>query len=394
MKPAARQRPSIPVEVGQERAPAPRVTATAASRERPRARLLSLDAFRGLTILGMLLVNNTALDTATPAQLSHAPWDGGVHFADLVFPWFLLIVGVAIPYSAASQRTRALPSWRRHLKILGRAGSLVLLGCLVSSSSAGRPVFYLGVLQLIGLAYLVGALLYRLPTAARLTAVGVLLVGHWAALRFVPVPGLGVGVFREQANLVQYLNDLYLRPLHLQGIISVIPTAALVLIGTAVGDLFRRDEVSPAQRFAYLVAGGSALALTGWLWSFDLPFNKPLWTSSYILLTAGLGCIALAGTYAVADILGWSASMYPLVVPGTNAIFAYVMPILAKVYILQGWHLPMPGGEAITLQQAYLNALIQVAGRIGGGSLYTVSFIAFWWLVLAYMHRRRVFLRV
>ena len=116
-------------------------------------RLLSLDAFRGLTIAGMLLVNNIALDSRTPAQLTHAPWNGGVRFADVIFPWFLLIVGVAVSYSAASAKKKELSFWRVDLKILGRVLALVFLGCLIDSSLAKRPVFDLNVLQLIGLAY-------------------------------------------------------------------------------------------------------------------------------------------------------------------------------------------------------------------------------------------------
>src|SRR5206468_3937629 len=106
-----------------ERPAAPRRSARPDPGGPPR-RLTSLDAFRGLAILGMLLVNNAALDTATPSPLTHAPWNGGVHFADLVYPWFLLIVGVAIPFSAAASRARGIPTWKYDLKILGRAVAL------------------------------------------------------------------------------------------------------------------------------------------------------------------------------------------------------------------------------------------------------------------------------
>lgn len=388
------------LDVGQEQAPAlqPRLgsetQARTAPKQTPRLRLVSLDAFRGFVILGMLLVNNVALDTATPPQLTHAQWNQGLHFADLVFPWFLLIVGVAIPYSLASQKAKGVPSWRIASRVLWRAVLLVLLGLLVDSSIAKKPVLGLGVLQLIGLAYLVGAALYWLPPKARLPVAALLLFSHWAALRLLIVPGMEPGVLAENANLVQHLNDLYLRPLHLNGIISVIPTAALVLIGTAVGDLLRREQTSPARRLEYLATAGVGLAAAGWLWSLDIHFSKAVWTASYIVYTAGLGCIVLASLYLVADVLGWRRLVYPLVVPGTNAIFAYVAPILAKVYILQSWALPSAGSASLPLQQAYLNALIRDAGRVAGGWLYTVTYILFWWLVLAWMHHRKILLRV
>src|SRR5437773_1550708 len=141
-----------------------------------------------MAILGMLLVNNIALDTATPRPLTHAPWNGGLYFADLVFPWFLLIVGVAIPFSAASARAKGVPSWRYDLKILTRVVTLFLLGCLIDSSTYRYPTFDLGVLQLIGLSYLMAALLYDLPLFRRLLVAAALLTTHWAAIRFLPIP--------------------------------------------------------------------------------------------------------------------------------------------------------------------------------------------------------------
>jgi len=184
-----------------------------------RGRLHSLDAFRGLALLGMLLVNNAALDTATPTQMTHAAWNGGLHLADLVFPWFLLAVGVAIPYARAAQKARGAAWWRLGAKVLSRSAALIALGWLVDSSLAHRPLLGLGVLQLIGLAYLFASLLYGLPLTGRLAAASALLAGHWALLHFLPVPGRGAGVVLEKANVVFYLNEVYLRPLHLQGLI-------------------------------------------------------------------------------------------------------------------------------------------------------------------------------
>ncbi len=387
--------PPVPATEARELSSLPQAEgATRASAQAKQPRLASLDAFRGLTILGMLLVNNVALDTATPVQLGHAAWNQGVHFADLVFPWFLLIVGIAIPYSFASQKAKGVSRVRIAGRVLSRAIALLVLGMLVDSSVAHRPVLGLGVLQLIGLAYLVGAALYPLPAAARLPIAVVLLAGHWAALRFVIVPGLEPGAISERANLVQHLNEIYLRPLHLSGIISVIPTTALVLVGASIGDLLRRDDLAAIRRLAYLFAASIGLTLAGWLWSLDIPFSKSIWTASYILYTAGLGCAVLAALYLTADVIGLRWLVYPLVVPGSNAIFAYVAPILVKVYILQGWTLPARAGGSVTIQQAYLDTLVREYGRIAGGWLYTMSYILLWWLILAWMYAKRILLRL
>jgi len=362
--------------------------------EQPQERLGALDAFRGFTILGMLLVNNAALDIQTPVQLTHAPWNGGVRFADMVFPWFLLIVGVAIPYAVAAHENRGQPLWKYDLRVFGRAATLLLLGCLIDSSLAKRPVFDLGVLQLIGLAYLAAALLYELSARRRLILAAGLLVSHWAIIRFLPVPGVGAGVFTESQNIINHLNQVYLQALNLRGLVSVVPTSALVLIGTVLGDVLRREAFTVMQKVGHLVAGGVILIVLGWIWSLDLPFNKPVWTASYILYAAGWGSLVLGLFYLLIDVNGWHAWAFPLVVPGVNAIFAYVAPIIVKVHILAEWNWRMPDGTLLPLQQAFMNLCFAHFGRVPGGWLYTVSYIVFWWLILFWMYRKRVFLRV
>jgi predicted acyltransferase len=360
----------------------------------PGARLLSLDAFRGLTILGMLLVNNIALDAETPAHLTHANWSGRVHFADMVFPWFLFIVGVAVPYAAASHRKKGLPPWHYGLRVLGRAATLFLLGCFLDSTIAHRPVLGLGVLQLIGLTYLMAAMLVSLPIPARAALAAGLLLAHWSLIRFAPVPGVGAGQFTEEANVIRYLNETYLAPLNLKGLLSVIPATALALIGTMVGDLLRRGGAPARWKVAVLIAGGVILVLLGLAWSLHLPMNKPLWTASYILYTAGWGAAALGSLYGLIDVAGLRAWALPLIVPGTNAIVAYVAPILVKVNVLQAWTWTMPDGSHLPLQQALQHGCYVYAGRVAGGWLYTLAYISLWWLILFVLYRKRIFLRV
>ena len=360
-------------------------------------RLVSLDAFRGLTTAGMLLVNNIALDERTPAQLMHAPWNGGLRFADLIFPWFLLIVGVALPFSAAGARRKGAGGWRYGLRALGRVLALVFLGCLIDSSLLKRPVFDLNVLQLIGLAYGAGALLSVLPVWLRLPVALGLLSGHAAVLQHFPVPGLGRGAFREEANAIWYLNRTYLDRLHLSGLVSVVPTAALVLIGTVFGDILRRERWKPVEKVIVLLAFSGLLAAGGWAWHFSLPYNKPVWTASYILLTAGLGGGVLTLLYALIDASGWKWPAwlaFPFVVYGSNAIAAYVGPILIKVFILRVWTWPMPNGTRETLEQAWLHLAIMHYGPYRGGWAYTLGYLFVVWLALLEMRRRKLFLRV
>lgn len=355
--------------------------------QRTSSRLLALDALRGLTVLLMLLVNNMAIGDATPEQLMHAPF-GGVSLADLVFPWFLFCMGASIPPSAASFARKELPPGRYYIRVLSRSALLFGLGLFLTSSLAHAPVWALDVLQLIALAYLAAALLCRLApqVGALLLMAGVLLVGYWAAIRFVPVPGVGPGIFEEDRNLLLYLNHTYLEPLGLRGLLSVVPTAALALLGAAVSQTLLRKGL----RDPLLLLGLGGLEVSaGYAWSLDLPFSKAYWTPPYILLSAGLATLLLTGFYLLLDRKGWHFAAWPLTIPGSNALLAYLAPILLKVWVLQDWKL----GQQ-SLQQAWLAWLVERWGTVGGGWLYTLAYILSWWLVLAWLYRKRIFLRV
>lgn len=143
-----------------------------------------------------------------------------------------------------------------------------------------------------------------------------------------------------------------------------------------------------------MLAGGLVLVAIGWLWNLDRPFNKPVWTASYILFAAGWGSVVLAVFYLLVDVNGWRAWAFPLVVFGANAIMAYVVPILVKVHILQEWTWTMPDGSRFDLGTAFMNVCFVHAGRHWGGWVYTGSYILFWWLILFQMYGKQVFLRV
>lgn len=357
-------------------------------------RLLSLDVFRGLTILGMLLVNNIELDYATPKQLVHAGWNKGVHFADMVFPWFLFIVGVAVPYAFASFRKKNEPIWKFYSKAFKRMLMLVFIGCLIDSCHQKAPVFDLGVLQIIGMAFFVAVLIYPLKLHWRLCVAAGLLLAHWALIRFVPYGGAFVGEFAETRNIIRHLNDVYLSRYHLQGLVSVVPTSALVLIGSAIGDLIRLHDMEQKRKLTIMLLSGCILGLMGYLWSYDLPYNKPVWTSSYILYTAGWASVVLGAIYFIVDMKGIRKWAFPLIVFGTNAIAAYAIPILVKLMILQTWTWTMPNGLKLPLQQAYLGALMYKWGAVGGGVAYTLSYLLVWWIVMYIFYRKNIFLKV
>lgn len=340
-------------------------------RRQSRTRFIALDALRGLAIVLMLLVNNFGVADETPKPLRHAGWEGGVHLADLAFPWFLFCVGVALPFSFASFKRSNQPAWKYDLKVLKRTLILIAIGAVLDSSSDHQiELFSIGVLQTIAIAYMISAFLYELPAHRRLGMAGIFLVIYWAAIKFVPVPGVGAGAFSENQNFIIHLNRTYLGQVGLWNLPRLIPTTALVLIGTAIGDLVRKKEVESLRKAGYLTVIGMVLMVGGYLWNINLPYNKPIWTPSYILLSAGTGAFLLGIFSMIIDTGGWQSWTYPLVVFGSNAILIYVLPIIVKALVLS----PL--------------------GIYVGGWLRVVPFVLFWWLVSWALYREKIFVKL
>jgi predicted acyltransferase len=334
-------------------------------------RFLSLDALRGLAILLMLLVNNFGTADVTPGQLVHTGWQGGIHLADMAFPWFLFCLGVTIPFSSLSARGKGVQPWKYDLRVLRRTIILLALGALLDSVGDHRLViFSIGILQTIGIAYFLSALLYDLPVHRRLFFAAAALVGYWAAIKYMPMPGAAAGTFEENRNFILYLNRTYFGPFGLWNLSRIVPTTALVLIGTAIGDMIVKEGMESNRKAAWLVASGIGLIVGGYLWALSLPFNKPVWTPSYILLSAGTGTLLLGVFYVLIDIKGWRNWALPLIVFGSNAILVYVLPIVLKETILIPTHLYIIGW------------------------LRVILFITFWWVIAWLLYRKRIFLRV
>lgn len=363
MSQIALEAPVIAVEAAPVAAPA-----------RVSSRAVSLDVLRGLTVCLMLVVNNT-VGNPNP-QLTHAEWGGGLNLADLVFPWFLFCSGAALPFG----KTHSLK------RILTRAAWLFTLGCLLVSTVEQSPIFSLGVLQLIALAGLCAAALQPLPWKARIGIAAGLLVGYWALVLLTPIPNVGMGVFDEDKNAIRHLNS-FLEPLGLRGLPSVIPTTALMMIGALITQLLRASSDLRA-RFVNLLLAGLSLTALGLLWNLSLEFNKPTWTPSYVVYSAGLATLLLAVFQWLEPQRWFRWLSAPLVIFGSNALLAYVVPILVKVNILQAWQL---GG--VTLQQAAINGLRGFSPQ-WGAPLYTTLYVLIWWGVAWFAYRKGWFFKV
>ncbi len=363
-------------------------------------RLESLDVFRGLTIAAMILVSTPGTWETVYWPLEHAAWNGCTP-TDLVFPFLLFAMGAAVPFAMARRRgvDRRM---RRH--VIRRALVLFALGLLlngIESSPLAWSTFRIpGVLQRIAIVYAaVAALTER--TSWRTQAVVALgaLLGYWALMTLVPVPGAGRGVLTPEGNLAGYL-DRSLLGAHLanprwdpEGLLSTLPAIATALAGVFAGDWLNRRGSAP-HRTAILCAAGLAAAAIGLAWDAAFPINKNLWTSSFALFSAGLAGVVLAAAHWVLDVKGWRAWAAPFQAFGRNPLAGYALSV-ALDSLLTRWS---PGGDASVKSAIYQHAFLPWAGPLGGGEAaslaYALAYVALWAGVLGVMHRRRIFVGI
>jgi len=356
-------------------------------------RLVSLDAFRGATMASMVLVNNNGNSLTTFAPLLHAKWNGWT-FTDLVFPFFLWIVGVSMTFSYARRIEEGADRSKLLLHTLRRAAMIFALGLLLN----GFPFYDLstlripGVLQRIAVCYLIGSFVY-LYTQWRgqvYTIIGCC-AAYWMMMALVDVPGYGPGVLEPIGNFGQWVDNMLL-PGHLysntkvwdpEGFVSTLPAIANVLFGALCGTLLWRGDLQPAEKTAWLMVSGVALAsLAGFLDHF-MPINKQLWTPPYALLSSGFAFLGFATCYWFADVLGKKSWCGPLVIYGSNAITIYAASgLFARMLSLLGWRQPLYDGFFGAVAPPMLASL-----------LYALMHVAVMYSLAWTLHRRGIFLR-
>lgn len=362
------------------------------------ARLLSLDAFRGITVAAMVLVNNPGTWRAVYPPLRHAEWHGWTP-TDLVFPFFLFIVGVAIPLALGRRLAAGQSRSAVAVKILRRSAIIFALGLLLHAV----PDFDLaniripGVLQRIAVCYLVAALLF-LWTGWRTQAglVIALLLGYWAALALVPVPGFGPGNLSPEGSLAAYLDRSLLGP-HIwraarvydpEGVLSTVPAIATTLIGVLAGHWLTAGR-TPGTTVAGLLTAGVAGFGLGELWGLWFPINKPLWTSSYAVMSAGLALLVLGVCYWVVDVRGWRAWTRPFVALGVNALALFFLSSLVARLLL-----------IVKVDRAPLHAWLfdrffaPWAAPINASLAFASAYLLLWLFVMWMLDRSRIRLTV
>ncbi len=392
-------------------------------------RLLSLDVFRGMTVAGMLLVNNPGTWSAIFPPLEHAEWHGWTP-TDLIFPFFLFIVGITTELSLRARRARGDDESAIVRQIFRRGILIYVFGLLLSWSPfftwtdiPGNPdptvldrivdrvqhLRVLGVLQRIGIAYLFGALLtLRTSLKAQVVILATLLLGYWALMTLVPVPDTGVpGRFvldKPDQLLSAWLDRTIIGENHLwigsktwdpEGLLSTLPAIGTMMLGTFAGRWIGQRARPLTDRLAAMFAVGALLMVAGLVWNWIFPINKSLWTSSYVLFTAGMGAVSLATCMWIIDVMGVRKWTFPFVVYGMNPMLAFLGSGLMARLIYSIWKVDSGNGTLISAQGLVFNRLYASWLPPREASLlFALSFVAFWFVILWAAWKRGIVLKV
>jgi len=370
-------------------------------------RLLSVDALRGLTVAAMVLVNNPGTWSAVYGPLQHAEWHGWTP-TDMVFPFFLFVVGVSIALAlgpALERGASGLP-----VRVLRRAAVIFALGLLLHA----LPFFPLatlripGVLQRIAVCYLLAALLVVATRGARgwrvqAVTAGALLVGYWLLMTKVAAPGQVAGDLSPDGNLAGYVDRLVLGSRHIwqatrvydpEGILSTLPATATTLLGVLAGHWLRAGQVggrAGAQIVGGLAVGGVAAAALGWLWGLSFPVNKPLWTSSYALLMAGLAALALAACHWVIEVRGRRGWAAPFAVLGVHALTLFFLSsLMAKLLFI----VRVGAGGPRLQTWLFEHVFAPWASPVDASLAYALAYVLLWWALMWALDRSGLRLRV
>ncbi|HTH55407.1 MAG TPA: DUF5009 domain-containing protein [Cyclobacteriaceae bacterium] len=367
-------------------------------------RILSLDVFRGMTVAAMILVNNPGNWGAVYPPFLHAHWNGCTP-TDLIFPFFLFIVGMSIHFAYAQKLSDGLHQ-KIFLKILKRALIIFSLGILL----AWFPTFALerlstlripGVLQRISIVFFFCSIIYfKTSWLAQIRIASILLVGYFLLMTVVPVPDFGDPNLEPGTNLGAWLDRLLLdghmwaqsKTWDPEGLLSTLPAIGTGIIGMLTGQLFSKID-KPELRTTWLFFIGVVLIVAGSTWGLAFPLNKSLWTSSFVLYTAGIAMQFFAFCYWLIDVQGWKKWATPFTYYGMNAIFVFVASgMLAKTLI----RIKIGEGDDKTSLWGYIfkNVYDSWLPPKVASLAFALTLVSFFLLILWWMYRKKIFIKV
>lgn len=381
-------------------------------------RLESLDVFRGLTIAGMILVNNPGADTsywplghadelasAHPAGWYPGKWwveGNGWTPTDLIFPFFLFIVGTSMVLSFAARRARGDSRGLLMQHVARRSAVILAIGYAIRILPYVNfsHMRYPGVLQRIALVYLLASVITLwTERRGRILWIAGLLAGYYAVMRLIAVPGCDPSAWMTQHCSVAGWIDrtlmyghLYRKDFDPEGLLSTLPAIATTLLGTLAGE-FLRSGASLGQKARGIALAGAVGVAAGYAWHLWFPISKPLWSSSYVLFTAGAACLLLALCWWLIEMRGWRGWARPFLWLGSNAILAYALSTF--VGKLGGIIKLADGARAVEVQTWIYQHCFEPLGRPENASLaFAISYVALWTLVAWGLYRKKIFVKV
>ena len=385
------------------------MTSSSSMQDAP-ARLLSLDFFRGATVAAMILVNNPGDWGNIYAPLEHANWNGCTP-TDLIFPFFLFIVGVSIAYAMGNNKTDPATHQKTIFKAIKRGLTLFALGLFLSlfpkvftdPIAAFQHVRIPGILQRIAIVFLISSIIFLKNSEKNIFRIMIiLLAGYWAIMTFIPVPGVGYANLEKETNLGAWIDRGLLTEAHLwkssktwdpEGLLSTIPAIATGLFGVLVGVYLKRKDLDAATKIAWLFSVGCLAVALGLIWDLQFPINKQLWTSSFVLYTGGLATVILALCYWIIDIQQYNRFTKPFVVYGVNAITVFFLSGLIP-RILHMIKLNQPDGSQIDLQAWLYSGFTASLSPVNASLAWAVTFILFWLVILWVMYIKKIIIKV
>jgi predicted acyltransferase len=369
-------------------------------------RLLSLDLLRGATIAAMILVNNAGDEASSYWPLKHAEWNGWTP-TDLIFPFFLFMVGVATTFSLASRLKRGETRTTLLKHILWRGLLLLVIGIYLNGfpyHALATWRFY-GVLQRIAVCYTISAIIALwVGKRGQWAIIFSCLAGYWIMMRFVPVPGFGVPTHNmplldPDRNLVAWLDrkllmgHLYEGTRDPEGVLSTIPAIATNLLGVLTGQWLRSERTQRMKALGMAVFGGIGI-IVGITISTWFPINKKLWTSSFVIFTAGMALVCLAFCYWLVDIQRWRRGTKPILVFGANSIAAYVFADFVAIALYR-FQVLQPDGTSIPWSQfIYDRFCTSWLEPANASLLFALGFVAICWVAMWILYRRQIFLKI
>jgi len=357
------------------------------------------------------LVNNPGSWAHIYAPLEHAEWNGCTP-TDLVFPFFLFIVGVSIAYAMGSRKLDPASHNKTIVKALKRALILFGLGLFLSlfpkvftePAEAFQHVRIPGVLQRIAVVFFISSVIFLKTSEKNIFRLFIVLLAvYWALMTFVPVPGIGYANLEKETNLGSWIDRGVLGEAHLwksaktwdpEGILGTIPAVATGLFGILVGVYLKRKDLDAATKMAWLFSAGFAAIALGWVWGLQFPINKSLWTSSFVPFTGGLATVVLSLSYWIIDVNNYSRFTKPFVVYGVNAITVFFLSGLIP-RILNMIKVTQPDGSETGAQNwLYESFFMPYFSPVNASLAWAVTFVLFWLAILWLMYSRKIIIKV